>query len=142
MLSFHKVKPNPGEIQYSTAVASLFAQLPLVIVATDPTGWSELYTPDRLVIYLFNGICFHFQTLSGYALMDAVSPVTHSVANVAKRAILIWVSVMIFKNKITFLSGLGTSIVSMKFPKKIIKTYKRNLQQVFLGVLWYNKARQ
>lgn len=47
----------------------------------------------------------------------------HSVANTAKRAFLIWVSVMLFGNEVTMLSGLGTAIV-------------------ILGVLLYNKARE
>lgn len=46
-----------------------------------------------------------------------------SVANTAKRAFLIWVSVMLFGNEVTVLSGLGTAVV-------------------ILGVLLYNKARE
>ena len=38
-----------------------------------------------------------------------------SVANTVKRALLIWISVIIFKNTITFYSGLGTMIVSEFF---------------------------
>lgn len=44
------------------------------------------------------------------------------MANTAKRAFLIWVSVMLFGNEVTVLSGLGTVIV-------------------ILGVMLYNKAR-
>ena len=55
--------------------------------------------------------------------MEAISPVTHSVVNTLKRAVLIWVSVIIFKNPITLFSGIGTIIV-------------------FMGVLFYNAARR
>ena len=34
-----------------------------------------------------------------------------SVANTVKRALLIWLSVLIFHNPVTFLSGFGTLIV-------------------------------
>ena len=34
-----------------------------------------------------------------------------SVANTVKRALLIWLSVLIFHNPVTFLSGVGTFIV-------------------------------
>ena len=44
-----------------------------------------------------------------------------SVANTGKRALLIWLSVLLFGNPVTFLSGLGTLIV-------------------IIGVLVYNKA--
>jgi len=123
MLSLHKVKFNPGEIQYATGVGSAFAQVPTFLLFATGHVWTEVTTLPRVSLYILNGIFFHFQTLSGYALMDAVSPVTHSVANTLKRALLIWVSVMIFKNTITLYSGLGTAIV-------------------FIGVLMYNKARQ
>lgn len=46
-----------------------------------------------------------------------------SVANTAKRAFLIWLSVLLFGNPVTVLSGLGTCIV-------------------IIGVLLYNKAQQ
>lgn len=46
-----------------------------------------------------------------------------SVANTAKRALLIWISVILFGNAVTPLSALGTAIV-------------------ILGVLLYNKARE
>ena len=46
-----------------------------------------------------------------------------SVCNTVKRAILIWLSVLVFGNPVTFLSGLGTCIVTA-------------------GVFVYNKARE
>ena len=119
MLSLHKVKFNPGEIQYATGLVSVFAQLPTLLVFTTEKAWTDMTTLPRIFFYLLNGIFFHFQTLSGYALMDAVSPVTHSVANTLKRALLIWVSVMIFHNTITLYSGIGTAIVSIFFSVKL-----------------------
>ena len=74
-----------------------------------------------LACLLVNGAFFHFQTISAYVLMDYISPVTHSVANTGKRAFLIWTSVILFGNEVTFLSGLGTLVV-------------------ILGVLLYNMA--
>jgi len=85
-------------------------------------AWNDMTTLPRAFLYILNGIFFHFQTLSAYALMDAISPVTHSVANTLKRALLIWISVIVFKNHVTLYSGLGSAIV-------------------FIGVLLYNKAR-
>ena len=48
-------------------------------------------------------------------------PSPFSVANTGKRAFLIWTSILLFGNEVTFLSGLGTAIV-------------------ILGVLLYNIA--
>jgi solute carrier family 35 protein E2 len=47
----------------------------------------------------------------------------YSVANTAKRAFLIWLSVLLFGNPVTLLSGLGTCTV-------------------IVGVLLYNKAQE
>jgi solute carrier family 35 protein E2 len=76
-----------------------------------------------LFFLLLNGFFFHCQTISAYFLMDFISPVTHSVANTAKRAFLIWTSVLLFGNEVTFLSGLGTIVV-------------------ILGVFLYNAAQE
>ena len=122
MLSLHKVKYNPGEIQYATGLASVLAQVPTFFLFSTVQAWNDMTTLPRAFLYILNGIFFHFQTLSAYALMDAVSPVTHSVANTLKRALLIWISVIVFKNHVTLYSGLGSAIV-------------------FIGVLLYNKAR-
>ena len=45
------------------------------------------------------------------------------MANTVKRAFLIWLSVIVFSNPVTFLSGLGTAVVTF-------------------GVLSYTKAKQ
>ena len=45
------------------------------------------------------------------------------MANTVKRAFLIWLSVIVFSNPVTFLSGLGTVIVT-------------------IGVLCYTKAKE
>ena len=46
-----------------------------------------------------------------------------SVANTVKRTLLIWLSVIVFANHVTWLSGLGTMFVT-------------------LGVVFYQKAKQ
>ena len=46
-----------------------------------------------------------------------------SVCNTVKRALMIWLSVLWFGNEVTFLSGLGTIVVTV-------------------GVFLYNQARQ
>merc|ERR1712001_758436 len=126
---------SPAELQYHTSLYSLVVQIPCLFFLID---WKNLYsiltsenagTVESGVIihmaflYLINGIFFHFQTITAYVLMDFISPVTHSVANTGKRALLIWLSVLLFGNPVTFLSGLGTVVV-------------------ICGVLLYNKAQE
>lgn len=116
-------KYNPAEMQYYTSLASLIIQLPAILYLVDlRTLWIH-FTKEYLLCCVLNGVFFHLQTISAYVLMDYISPVTHSVANTAKRALLIWLSVLLFGNPVTLLSGMGTATV-------------------ILGVLLYNKARQ
>lgn len=133
MSNQHSQKYSPAEVQFYTSKYSLFVQVPVLLlminwfdlieVLTTPTEENLTRAGKMWVLYLSNGVFFHFQTISAWALIDYISPVTHSVANTGKRALLIWLSVILFGNPVTFLSGLGTLVV-------------------ILGVLIYNKARE
>ena len=106
----------------STGVASFAVTLPTMFLLVDLDTIFSTST-QLFLCYSLNGVFFHGQTIAAYYLMDYISPVTHSVANTAKRAFLIWTSVLLFGNEITLLSGLGTVIV-------------------IAGVLLYNMATQ
>ena len=130
-------------MQYYTALTSFIVQLPALLFMIDYSEFWGGFNRTYLLCCVVNGVFFHFQTISAYVLMDFISPVTHrqvtlsmllsrsggngsfnfSVANTAKRALLIWLSVILFGNPITLLSGLGTVTV-------------------IAGVLLYNKARE
>jgi len=120
LISGDSFKYSPAEMQFFTSLASVVVMVPTSMFLLD---MSTVLNMDMkmLICLLANGIFFHFQTITAYVLMDYISPVTHSVANTVKRALLIWMSVILFGNPVTFLSGLGTGIV-------------------ILGVLMYNKA--
>ncbi|XP_015785647.1 solute carrier family 35 member E2 [Tetranychus urticae] len=120
LLRFHE----PAEMQFYSSTSSLLLQIPCIFFMVDfGQVWNALMEDSNLCLsFLLSGISFHLQSLSEYLLLNFISPVTHSVANTAKRALLIWLSVIIFSNPVTYLSWLGTAIV-------------------ILGVLLYNKAR-
>ncbi|KAL3244920.1 hypothetical protein MRX96_018502 [Rhipicephalus microplus] len=86
LLTDEKVKLLPVELQCYTSLSSVHAA----------AG---------------GGLSFHCQSFTEYILLGYISPVTHSVANTVKRALMIWLSVLVFGNQVTFLSGLGTLIV-------------------------------
>ena len=46
-------------------------------VLTTPTEESLTRVGKMWVLYLSNGVFFHFQTISAWALIDYISPVTH-----------------------------------------------------------------
>eukprot|EP00930_Biecheleria_cincta_P104644 TRINITY_DN97014_c0_g1_i1.p1 TRINITY_DN97014_c0_g1~~TRINITY_DN97014_c0_g1_i1.p1 ORF type:complete len:372 (+),score=65.64 TRINITY_DN97014_c0_g1_i1:67-1182(+) len=78
----------------------------------------------RLVAILWiDGVLYHLQSVVAYVVMSYLSPVTVSVVNTLKRAMLIWISVQVFGNQVTPLSMFGTVIC-------------------LLGALGYNYAKQ
>lgn len=122
LISGESFKYSPAEMQFYTSLASIVVMLPVsFFLMKIEVLWS--IDMAMFLVLLANGVFFHFQTITAYVLMDYISPVTHSVANTVKRALLIWLSVILFGNPVTFLSGLGTLIV-------------------ILGVLLYNKAQE
>lgn len=120
LISGDDFKYSPAEMQFYTSLASLVVALPVTLYLVSPSALLATSLPLASCL-LLNGSFFHGQTLAAYYLMDYISPVTHSVANTGKRAFLIWTSILLFGNEVTFLSGLGTAIV-------------------ILGVLLYNIA--
>ena len=63
------------------------------------------------LLLLADGMFFHLQSVCAYGLMGLISPVTHSVANAIKRALLIWASIAVFQNPVTLLGCAGTMMV-------------------------------
>ncbi|NWS04143.1 S35E2 protein, partial [Motacilla alba] len=95
----------------------------LSLLLTIRSGRSFSYSQDIVILLLMDGVLFHLQSVTAYALMGKISPVTFSVASTVKHALSIWLSIIVFGNKITSLSAVGTVLVTV-------------------GVLLYNKAKQ
>jgi len=72
--------------------------------------WSTSLSHKHLAILWIDGVLYHLQSVAAYMVMSHLSPVTVSVVNTVKRALLIWISVWVFGNRITPLAGLGTAI--------------------------------
>merc|ERR1711879_553977 len=76
-----------------------------------------------LLLLWVDGVLYHLQSVVAYVVMSYLSPVTVSVVNTLKRALLIWISVLVFGNRVTPMAKLGTVIC-------------------LVGALSYNIARQ
>ena len=115
---------SAAELQFYTSVSSFLIQIPSLLFLVDLSQvWHSIRTEKNLLLtYILGGFSFHCQSYTEYILLSLISPVTHSVANTAKRAFLIWLSVIIFGNPVTTLSWFGTAFV-------------------ISGVFLYNKAR-
>lgn len=123
LISGDKFKYTPAELQFYTSISSVLVQIPACFFLIDFEKAEASMSGMMILSLVSNGVFFHFQSISAYVLMGYISPVTHSVANTVKRAFLIWISVILFGNPVTFLSGLGTIIVTV-------------------GVLLYTKAKE
>lgn len=123
LISGEKYRYTPAELQFFTSISSVIVQIPACFFMIDFPYAKHTMDVTLLTALFLNGVFFHFQSISAYVLMGYISPVTHSVANTVKRAFLIWLSVIVFSNPVTLLSGLGTIIVTV-------------------GVLCYTKAKQ
>ncbi|XP_032118024.1 solute carrier family 35 member E2B isoform X5 [Sapajus apella] len=128
LLSGDKYRFSAPELQFYTSAAAVAMLVPARVFFTDVpvlgrSGKSFNYNQDVVLLLLTDGVLFHLQSVTAYALMGKISPVTFSVASTVKHALSIWLSVIVFGNKITSLSAVGTALVTV-------------------GVLLYNKARQ
>lgn len=110
------------ELQFWASLLACIFQIPLLLYYVDVRMALEMTSSELFWLYIFNGVVYHIQSVAAFAIMAYISPITHSVANTVKRALLIWLSVLIFHNPVTFLSGVGTLIV-------------------ILGVILYNEGR-
>ncbi|MBZ3882428.1 Solute carrier family 35 member E2 [Sciurus carolinensis] len=128
LLSGDKYRFSAPELQFYTSAAAVAMLIPawiffmdLPMIGRSRTSFS--YNQDVVLLLLTDGALFHLQSVTAYALMGKISPVTFSVASTVKHALSIWLSIIVFGNKITSLSAVGTILVTV-------------------GVLLYNKARQ
>ncbi|XP_014667924.1 PREDICTED: solute carrier family 35 member E2-like [Priapulus caudatus] len=121
LISGESFKYTPAELQFYTSIASVVVEIPAVLMLMDFDHVRATVDHNLLIALLADGVFFHFQSITAYVLMSYISPVTHSVANTVKRALLIWLSVIVFGNSVTVLSAVGTAIV-------------------LVGVLLYNQA--
>ncbi|VFV29602.1 solute carrier family 35 member [Lynx pardinus] len=128
LLSGDKYRFSAAELQFYTSAAAVAMLVPAWIFFMDlpvigRSGKSFSYSQDVVLLLMMDGVLFHLQSVTAYALMGKISPVTFSVASTVKHALSIWLSIIVFGNRVTSLSAIGTVLVTA-------------------GVLLYNKAKQ
>eukprot|EP00794_Sanderia_malayensis_P014905 gene14905-16449_t len=99
------------DLQFYASVAATVVQLPFWIVFMDIKQQIMSIDEYLMSMLLFNSVVFYFQSFTAYFLMSLISPITFSVASTAKRAFLIWFSILFFGNNVTLLSAMGTVFV-------------------------------
>ena len=142
-------KLGPVKLQFYTSILAIVFQLPLLVYREMP-DLSALLDPARRSaaapraadaaapgafglrpdagaarvagLVALNVCSYHAQSVSAYFVVDKLAPVTVSVANTLKRALLILLTILYFGNEVTPESYFGIAIV-------------------VLGVFLYNWAR-
>jgi solute carrier family 35 protein E2 len=113
-----------GESSYSDLLEDLDRHLSeddhFANLASTASWHRELSLSHLLVL---DAVFYHLQSVSAYSVMGCMSPVSQSVANTLKRALLVWASILYFGNPVTNsgIAGMG---------------------MVVLGVFLYNHTRQ
>jgi solute carrier family 35 protein E2 len=140
---------TPQQLQFYTSLTALALQAPMLLLSQgdEPaapsastvvpglngtliaspsaaaTSSSFVLTRNTIALLWVDGVLYHLQSVVAYVVMSHLSPVTVSVINTLKRALLIWISVLVFGNEVTHMAQLGTAIC-------------------LLGTLGYNYLRQ
>merc|ERR1712146_857850 len=104
------------ELQFYTSAAALLVQFPLFLYrawSTEPNEEQGEFNSTLMYCLLIDGVSYHLQSVFAYKVMSYISPVTMSVINTAKRAVLICLSVAAFHNQISTVTFVGTVICIM-----------------------------
>eukprot|EP00913_Durusdinium_trenchii_P025133 g23592.t1 len=72
--------------------------------------WNENSERSLVLLLWIDGVLYHVQSVIAYVVMSYLSPVTVSVVNTLKRALIICISIQVFGNRVTLLTQVGTGI--------------------------------
>jgi drug/metabolite transporter (DMT)-like permease len=102
-------KLNPITLLYFMAPASLVLLLPFVVAFESSSILSrpDLLSPFNLGILLLSGLIALTLNISQFFIIGYTSPLTFNVCGNLKVALSILVSVLIFRNQISFLNAFG-----------------------------------
>ncbi|CAJ1352206.1 unnamed protein product [Effrenium voratum] len=115
-----------SQLQFYTSLTALVMQAPIFLLTRakeEPLPVSNItavqvsdaespFLPESnlLILLWIDGLLYHVQSVVAYIVMSYLSPVTVSVVNTLKRALIIGISIQVFGNRVTLLTQLGTGI--------------------------------
>ncbi|CAI5702421.1 unnamed protein product [Peronospora effusa] len=110
---------STSQLQLYTSLIAVVMQLVFIVynwLATPPDPIRESSETNCSAAFVFlvlvlDGTSFYIQSAFAYALMSMVSPVTHSVVNCVKRAVLILLSIYHYGENVTPLNWSGMVLV-------------------------------
>ncbi|XP_077620037.1 solute carrier family 35 member E2B isoform X5 [Crocuta crocuta] len=102
LLSGDKYRFSATELQFYTSAAAVVMLVPawaffLDLPVTGRSGKSFSYSQDVVLLLLMDGVLFHLQSVTAYALMGKISPVTFRVTSLsAIGTILVTAGVLLY----------------------------------------------
>ncbi|EDQ91266.1 uncharacterized protein MONBRDRAFT_14978 [Monosiga brevicollis MX1] len=103
---------SPVDLQFYTSAAAALIQLPGFFYVLWPQLNGSVTISSKLwMMILIDAVFYHLQSVTAYFTMHHLMPVSQSVANTVKRAMLIWLSILYFGNPITVASAIGMATV-------------------------------
>jgi solute carrier family 35 protein E1 len=113
------VTRKTNQLSVLTTVAALVL-LPFVVfipggLLEAPAAWDAAMStgiaPFKMaMLIIMSGFHFFMYQMSSFWVLSCVQPITHSVLNTLKRIVIIIVSVIVFRNPVSVLSGSGTLV--------------------------------
>lgn len=105
---------RPASVSLLTLVNALafLMLLPVLFVLEGPAlaleGWGAVQAVAPLA--LFSAVLLQLYQQTSYNILSRVSAVTHSVANVVKRVVVIVAAVIFFRHPVSLLNAVGTAM--------------------------------
>jgi solute carrier family 35 protein E2 len=65
------------ELQVWASLLACVFQIPLLIYYVDIPLALQLTSKTLIFLYIFNGFCYHIQSVAAFAIMAYISPITH-----------------------------------------------------------------
>ncbi|KAK7246106.1 hypothetical protein RIF29_40965 [Crotalaria pallida] len=99
-------------------ILSLFYLFPVAVFVEGkqwiPGYYKAIETIGKPITFyiwvLVSGVFYHLYNQSSYQALDEISPLTFSVGNTMKRVVVIVSSVIVFRNPVRLLNGVGSAI--------------------------------
>ena len=77
MISGERYRYSPVELQCWVSLLAAIIQMPLLIYNVDFLQATRNTSLMLFLLYVFNGVSYHVQSVAAYAVMSYISPITH-----------------------------------------------------------------
>lgn len=77
LISGERHRYTAVELQFWASLIACIFQIPLLLYNVNVISALHSTSSTLFVVYIFNGISYHIQSVAAYAVMAYISPITH-----------------------------------------------------------------